>query len=69
MSPYGIDKDQGGDNKSNVDYVEECVRSIMAKDKRMDKGTAIAICKKNLKNRKEKDSSTSLTYTIIDIKK
>lgn len=50
MSPYRIDKEQGGDSPENVKWMENCVRKVM--DQGKDKGSAIAICKTSLKKSK-----------------
>jgi ribosomal protein S7 len=54
MSPYGVDKKQGGDNKSNDAWMEKCVSSVMKSGK--SKGSAIAICKTQLSRKKESKS-------------
>ena len=59
--PYGVDKDLGGDNPSNVSFMEKCVSGIKGTNKRTQKlyteGEKIAICKTALKKRKSKESS------------
>ena len=52
--PYGVDKKQGGDNPSNVKWMERCVKRVMAGDSKYSKGRAIAICKTILKRKKNK---------------
>lgn len=41
--PYGVSKDQGGDNASNDAWMERCVTAVMKEGK--DKVSAIRICK------------------------
>jgi ribosomal protein S7 len=41
--PYGMRKDEGGDNKENDKWMENCVIKVMQGGK--SKGAAIAICK------------------------
>lgn len=56
MSPYGIDKDLGGDSPQNTSWMESCVKKVMnKKDKAgntIDKSKAIAICKNSFKKSK-----------------
>jgi hypothetical protein len=54
MSPYGIQKEQGGDSPENDTWMEKCVSSVM--DSGKSKGSAIAICKTQLKKKKESKS-------------
>lgn len=61
MSPYGVDKKIGGDNKQNDTFMEKCVSGITGTNKRTgkpySKGEKIAICKTSLKNKKSKSST------------
>jgi hypothetical protein len=50
--PYGIDKKIGGDNPSNVKWMEKCVARQIKNGK--DKSSAVAICKYILKKKKKK---------------
>ena len=56
--PYGVDKKIGGDNPSNVKFMEKCVKRITGTNpstkQPYTKGEKIAICKTSLKNRKKK---------------
>lgn len=56
--PYGVDKKLGGDNEENDSWMERCVSGISGKNKRTGqpytKGEKIAICKAQLKRKKEK---------------
>ena len=52
--PYNVDKDQGGDNKNNTSWMEKCVDSVMSKGNK-DKSSAVAICKAQLKKKKESE--------------
>jgi c-di-AMP phosphodiesterase-like protein len=63
MSPYGVDKDLGGDNEENVSWMENCVRKVMKQGK--DKSSAVAICKATLKRSKNNKAKASF---IIDKK-
>ena len=63
--PYGIDKKIGGDSPANVKFMEKCVRRVMGKkDKRkggkLDKESAIRICKKTLQKSKGNAAVASL---------
>lgn len=60
--PYGIDKELGGDNKSNVEWMEKCVNSVM--DSGKGKSSAIAICKAQLRKKKS-DSSFEIEPSIL----
>jgi hypothetical protein len=51
--PYGVDKDQGGDDSKNTEWMEKCVTSVMDRTGK-DKSSAIAICKAQLKKQKSK---------------
>lgn len=51
MTPYGIDKDLGGDSKENDSWMEACVTRVMKKHG-VDKTSAIKICKTSFKNMK-----------------
>lgn len=52
--PYGISKEDGGDSPSNVRWMEDCVAKVMKTGK--SKQSAIAICKAQLKKKKQKRS-------------
>lgn len=58
MSPYGVDKDQGGDSKENDQWMEQCVTKVMKSGK--DKSTSVAICKATLKKKKGNTKEASL---------
>jgi len=47
--PYGIPKKKGGESKANLAKMESCVRQVMAKNPKLSKDRAIAICKTSLK--------------------
>lgn len=59
--PYGVDKEMGGDSPENVGWMEKCVKSVMEGGK--EKSSAIAICKAQL--RKKKESKSSLEDDIV----
>ena len=61
--PYGIDKDSGGDSPSNVKWMEKCVTRVMKTGK--DKGSAIAICKAQLKKVRGNKEKASLNILIL----
>lgn len=64
MSPYGIDKDLGGDSKENDSWMEQCVQKVMKKGK--DKSSAIAICKATLRKSKgNKEKASFIIDTIL----
>lgn len=46
--PYGIAKSVGGDDTKNVARMEKCIASVMAKDNKITKQSAIKICKSKL---------------------
>lgn len=46
--PYGIPKEKGGESLENVSKMESCVRQVMQKNPKLDKGRAIAICKSSM---------------------
>lgn len=52
--PYGVDKELGGDNPKNDSWMEKCVDSVMKGGK--SKGSAIAICKEQMRKNKSKSS-------------
>jgi hypothetical protein len=58
--PYNIDSKQGGDSPENDTWMEGCVNSIEGKNKKTGqpytKGEKIAICKTQLKKKKESKS-------------
>lgn len=56
--PYGVDKDIGGDSPTNDKWMEGCVSRVKKQGK--DEGSAIAICKTTLKNKKKKNKSSYL---------
>ena len=62
--PYGVDKKLGGDNPSNVSWMEKCVSDIHGTNKKTGKpytkGDKIAICKAQLK-RKKSDIEKEIT--------
>lgn len=63
--PYGVDKNLGGDTKTNDKWMEDCVSSIMKKGK--DKGSAIAICKTVMKNKhKDKNAEFVLDPATVE---
>jgi hypothetical protein len=71
MSPFGVDKDQGGDNPSNTKFVEDCKSSIKGNNKRTDKpfteSEKIAICKAQLKKSKAAlDPRENLVFSSVD---
>jgi len=66
MSPYGVDKNQGGDSPDNVSWMERCVESVMKKNSKLSKGSAIAICKTQLKRTKDKDAEISFDKDILE---
>jgi hypothetical protein len=49
--PYGVSKEAGGDSHLNDVKMERCIESILAKGK-VDKVTAIKICKSQLFGKK-----------------
>lgn len=63
--PYGIDKDLGGDNKPNLDFMERCVKSVM--DSGKAKPSAIAICKAQLRKKHEKNAEIKFDRLDLDI--
>jgi len=63
--PYGVDKSLGGDSKENVAWMERCVDSVMKTGK--PKSNAVAICKSQLRKKKEKNSSLEDVNIDIDI--
>lgn len=60
--PYGVDKKLGGDNEENTKWMEGCVESVMKGGK--DKSTAVAICKSQL--RKKKESKSDMDGEMMD---
>lgn len=64
--PYGVDKSLGGDNKENDSWMERCVKGVMEKNSKMDKGGAIAICKSQM--RKSKDKKSEFIYDEETVK-
>lgn len=64
MSPYGVDKELGGDNKKNDSWMEKCVEKVMAGGK--DKGSAIAICKSQMKKNMSK---SDFNYEDVSIER
>ena len=66
MSPYGVDKKLGGDNPSNVKWMEKCADSVMRKGDR-PKSSAIAICKSQMKKMRSKKSSDSSEHGDEDM--
>jgi len=58
--PYSVDKDLGGDNKENDDFMEKCVKRVM--DSGKDKNSAIAICKAQMKKKSESSVDSETTY-------
>lgn len=55
--PYGIDKDIGGDNESNTQFMERCVKRVMSRNNSKTnspytKEAAIRICKVALQKSK-----------------
>ncbi len=59
--PYGFNKSLGGDTPETDKMIEHCVASVMAKNPKLDKVSAIKICKSQrkrslLKNRRKKAS-------------
>lgn len=69
--PFGVDKDQGGDNPSNTSFIEKCVNSITGENKRtgkpFTKSEKIAICKAQLKKSKAAlDPRQTLEFSSID---
>lgn len=52
--PYGISKKHGGDSKRNDEKMHRCVASVMSKRK-VDKVSAIKICKSSMFPDKEKE--------------
>lgn len=65
MSPYGVDKKLGGDNKKNDSWMESCVTSVMNKQKK-PKSSAIAICKAQMKRKNESKSNLNEDEIKID---
>jgi ribosomal protein S7 len=63
MSPYGVDKDLGGDSKPNDAWMERCVTRVMKSGK--DKSSAIAICKSTMKKSKDNHSEAELLLDFI----
>lgn len=65
MSPYGVDKELGGDNPANDAWMENCVTKVM-KGGVKDKGRAVAICKVTLKKHKgnQKDASIEVDKIV-----
>ena len=61
--PYGVDKDIGGDNKDNTQWMEQCVKKVMNSGK--DKEAAIAICKTTLKKTKGNKTKSSIIISMI----
>lgn len=43
--PYGVAKEKGGDSPENDMKMEHCVKSVMRKNPKLDKVSAIKICK------------------------
>lgn len=68
--PYGVDKKLGGDNPSNVKWMEKCVSRVQGtKDKQghaIDKGRAIAICKATLKKSRQKNAKSEMLEINFD---
>lgn len=66
MSPFGVDKKLGGDNKENDGWMEKCVSKVKAQGK--DEGSAVAICKAQLQKMKGKkeEASVALIFHILD---
>lgn len=66
--PFGVDKNQGGDNPSNTKWMEECVAKVKGKSRKtggeLSKGEKIAICKAQLKRNKEKKASLNLVLDL-----
>jgi hypothetical protein len=65
--PYNVDKEQGGDNKENDKWMENCVAKVMKSGK--DKGSAVAICKTTLKKSKDNKAKAEFlldAYLIFD---
>lgn len=56
--PYGLPKNL--DNESNNKWMESCVTSVMSRSKGMEKGSAIAICKKQLISKKGDKSKANI---------
>ena len=48
--PYGLQKEL--DTPENNDWMEACVESVMERGKDIDNGGAVAICKRQLINKK-----------------
>lgn len=63
--PYGVDKKQGGDSPENVSWMERCVKSVMSKNSKLSKGSAIAICKTQLSKTKDKKSEILFDPDIL----
>jgi len=65
--PYGLPKNLGGDSEQNVKWMERCVNSVMSKNSKLSKESAIRICKKQfIKTRSQ--ASTGFIYTPVDLK-
>jgi hypothetical protein len=69
--PYGMDKKLGGDNKSNEEWMSNCVSKVMSKDPKIDKAGAIKICKVSFQNmeRNKKNGQKVPTETAKHEKK
>jgi len=69
--PYGVDKDIGGDNPSNVGWMEKCVSGVTGTNKRTGKpytkGEKIAICKSQLKKKRSKSDVSDFTEVDADV--
>lgn len=68
--PYGVDDDIGGDSKENDEWMEDCVRKVMARKgkdgKPIDKSSAIAICKTTLKQSKGNHSQAQVLLDTMN---
>ena len=68
MSPYGMDKNMGGDSPENVKWVENCVQKVMGKMKpgmMNGKAHAIAICKDTFKKMKGDQAKAEIEIDFI----
>jgi len=56
--PYNLPQDLK--TEENEEWMESCVESVMERGKNMDKGGAVAICKRQLINKKGNKSRANV---------
>jgi hypothetical protein len=71
MSPYGVNKDLGGDSPENTQWMETCVRKVMGRKNKngspIQKDQAIAICKSTLQKSQSSEKAEAKINFMLDL--